>query len=659
MICLILVGDMLLWLSWPLQVVVIPLTMLAVAACLARIAMRHRYVMVSLGVFLMMLGCLAYSGRGEFLAPICKTISAFFISRGEYAWPSFNDGKVLQALLYGLFHASVIVYVLSILFAIFGIELVNKLFVLWRLVLGRQINVFWGYSAEANTLAESMDAKQCGSEVFALNSGRALWVRMQDDASVQALARKGWKWVYDAPGLCRAILCAERHFLLGPNGYENAAQAEVLMRRLQERRKHCKLYVRVDAMADVDMIYKWADRWNNAERGNVEIFIVREEELVARRFLLEHPMLECPRIAVDTSSATVSGDFKVLIVGFGCQGKAILNDIICDSQYLSLKGTPVPFSALIFDKDQASHGAYKALCGDAVARFHLSFVNVDAASSDFWENIRTEMKLKPFNRVVVSLPDDADNISIANGIAKVYKEMRTSSEGVIFARVRNPLMGSCVKTALACGRDGWNFLPFGSIDETYSFDNVVTRKWEKGAIWLNGDYNNKLGEVHDVSADESLWRRTSQFNKESTRASFFHQRNLLRLIGYRVDEKSGLNECFSDDDPKNHLEVLAEDEHLRWLAFHIVRGIKVWRPSDKEIENRIANTGKAALHNAIADLNAHADLVEYSELPDVDSKFDMVNARHGYISNKDTQEKDKGFVRSEAMRQSGLGIKKA
>ena len=97
---------------------------------------------------------------------------------------------------------------------------------------------------------------------------------------------------------------------------------------------------------------------------------------------------------------------------------------------------------------------------------------------------------------------------------------------------------------------------------------------------------------------------------------------------------------------------------MRWMAFHLVRGIKAWNPTDDEIAERIVNTGKAARHNAISDLNAHAGLVDYSELPDVDSRFDAVNVRHGFASGKNAQEKDKGFIRSEAMRQSGLAIRK-
>ena len=268
------------------------------------------------------------------------------------------------------------------------------------------------------------------------------------------------------------------------------------------------------------------------------------------------------------------------------------------------------------------------------------------------------MALAPYNRIVVCLPDDKDNIAIAGDIDKIYKEMRVSSAGVVFARVRNSLIETCVDSAL--GHDGKirSFAPFGSMKETYSFDNIVTRKWEKGAIWLNGDYNNKPGNPHDSSLDALLWKKASQFSKESSRASFFHQRNLLRLIGYSVDEANDCNDCFKDEDAKNHMEVLAEDEHMRWMAFHLVRGIKAWNPTDDEIAERIVNTGKAARHNAISDLNAHADLVDYSELPDVDSRFDAVNVCHGFASSKNAQEKDKGFIRSEAMCQSGLAIRK-
>lgn len=646
------------WTNCVLQVIVVPIVTLAVTARLARIAMRRKFATLIAGLALLMFGCAIYAQQGGLIAPVCNSISSFFLSRGDYGSPSAAGVQDLPGGLYYVFHIAVIVYVLSILLAFFGVGLVNRMAVACRVFFNRPMNVFWGCSDEDCCLAASIGKDADSSVVFALHDKLRLWTQMQDDDVVHELTRIGWKWMYADPGSCRLLLRAERHFILGSNGHENVACAEALVRRIHGNAAKVTLYVRVGAATDADVVYKWADRWNGDDGRNIEIVLVREDALVSRRFLNRYPMLQCPRIKIDTNRATVSGDFKVLILGFGAQGKSLLNDMICDAQYMSAEGGVVPFEAHVFDHDPTSYGAYEAMCAEAVSRYHAKFAQLEIGTAEFWKRIQSEVSHRAYNRVVVCLSDDVENVAIASGIARIYKEMRISPVGVVFARVKNSLVGACVATAWGDDEERRMFTPFGSLDETYSFANVVTRKWEKGAVWLNGDYNKKFDDPHDASLDAMLWKKASSFNKESSRASFFHQRNLMRLIGYCVDETCDINDGFRDDAPKNHLEILAEDEHLRWMAFHFVRGVKVWSPSEQEIEERIAKTGKAAAHNAIADINAHADLVDYSKLPAVDSKFYMVNARHGYISNKDTQEKDKGFVRSEAMRQSGLGIKK-
>lgn len=660
MACTTLINDMPECLVYILRVVVAPLATLALAAWLARIAVRHRYVMLLLGLLLLIVGCAAWSNYKHlgFFEPVCNALPSFFLSRGDYDWPFKAGTPAITEILYDVFHVAVICYVLSILLAFFGIELVNRFSVTYRVVFRRQINVFWGCSKEAQCLAESMAREGRSSVVFALHEARASWMRMQDADSVHALSRRGWNWVRDDPGSCRMLLHAERHFFLGPDGQANVADAEAVLRRIHGNRKPIKLYVRIGPAVDGNVLYTWADRWNSREDVRVEVVVVREEALVSRRFVLRHPMLQSPRIDIDTRNATVIGDFKVLVLGFGSHGRTILNDVICDSQYLTPGKTSVPFEAHVFDKDASSYGTYEAECQEAVSRYHIKFNNVEVGTSDFWRQFRAEMARRPYNRVVVCLPDDRENISVASDIARIYREVCISPSGIVFARVRSSKIGSCVESTFRCNENGRSFIPFGLMDETYSFDSIVTRKWEMGAQWLNGDYNKRPGEPHDANQDAELWRKTSSFNKESSRESFFHQRNLLRLVGYRVDEASDRSDCFNDDDPKNHLDVLAEVEHMRWMAFHFVRGVKVWKPTGHDIEERIRRDGKAASHNAIADINAHADLVDYPELPSVDEKFDAVNARFGFFGSKSTQEKDKGFVRSEAMRQSGLGIMK-
>ena len=587
------------------------------------------------------------------LGAISKSLSAFYPSRGEY------EQDYGQSLWYWLFHLLAIVYVSFILVALFGAEFVNRMRVWGRRrmggLFGWSVNVFWGCGEEAKTIAGGV-AEGKGSVVFVMPENR-LWTSLSDDENIHEIAKSGWKWILGKPGGISWLSSAERHFFMGPDGHRNVADAEALIRPYKGRR--CiTVYVRIGATADDDVLYKWADRWNGVKDKNVEIIIVREESLVSRRFLMDNPMLLCPGIEIDTVTATVAGGFKVLLLGFGAQGESLLNDMICDSQFLAQDRTRVPFEAQVFDRDVTAYGTYEEICHDAVERYHVSFDCLEIGSTAFWRRLKEEMSRKPYNRVVVCLRDDRENIYLASDIARIYREMGLRPSGVVFARVRDSFIVAYVDSTFEGNESARTFTPFGAMRETYSFGNIVTRKWEKGAVWLNGDWGLPSGAPHDELADARSWKGASSFNKESSRASFFFQRNLLRLVGYAVDETSEGNEGFDDACAKNRLDVLAEIEHLRWMAYHLVRGVKVWKPTAHEIEERAERTGKAVKHNAISELNAHADLVEYADLPAVDALFDPINERHGHPRTKDTQEKDKGFIRSEAMSRSGLGIRK-
>lgn len=631
----------------------------AIFVALLCFAMKRRIWIVLFGVVLFLFGVGIYMGwmfppytaaaSEGWMGACSKSLSAFYPSRGEY------EQDFSESCLYWLFHLFAILYVTAIVVMLFGAEFVNRGFLLCRKICRSPLNVFWGFGEEAKTIAKGV-AEGKGSVVFVMPEKR-LWTSLNDDEDVHEVARSGWKWIVGKVGGELWLANATRHFFMGRDGHKNVADAEALIRPYRGRRQ-ISVYVRIGATADDDVLYKWADKWNGDEKKSVEVVIVREESLVSRRFLLDNPMLSCPRIGIETATATVSGDFKVLLLGFGSEGEMLLNDMICDSQYLTSSGSPVQFEAHVFDRNCAAYGGYEELCREAVSRYNIKFENKEIGSAAFWRLFKSEMLKRPYNRIVVCLRDDRENIYVASDIARIYREMRLSPIGIVFARVRDSLVDAYIDSTFKGEISKRAFTQFGAMSDTYSFGNIVTRKWERGAIWLNGDWGMEINAKHDEAKDAAAWKSAPFFNKESSRASFFHQRNLLKLIGYQVDEKSDDNTCFNDNDPKNHLDVLAEDEHLRWMAFHFVRGIKAWKPSAVEIEEVADRTGKKVRHNMIGEFNAHADLVPYADLPKVDALFDPVNARHGHPKEKNTQENDKGFVRSEAMRQSGLGIRK-
>lgn len=577
-------------------------------------------------------------GLDEYIGAILNSLSSFFPSRGDY--------PKTEKVGYWLFHAVVMLYVVSVLLAVFGIECANWIRLLACRLSRRRMNVFWGYGEEADLLARAVSDKE--HVAFALQGVKRAWFRLEKDSTVQRLISNGWKWLFLAYGdIPKFIANAERHFFFSPDGHANVTNAEAVIKSGSRSSKR-KLYVRISALAEDDVLFKWAEKWNNDKDFDIEIFIVREEALVAHELLLRNPMLTCPGIKIEMDTATVGGEFNVLVIGFGIQGEKLLNDMICDAQFLDKSGKRVRLSADVVDRDSTSFGEYSVRCADAVARFNVVFEHFDVWSAEFWTWFEGRMTERPYNRVVVCLQDDRQNIKLGTALADVYISRGLSARNVIFCRIRDTKINQYVESTFEEDECIRKFVPFGALKTIYTFSNILRPQWEAGAIWLNGDYGNANNKPHDENMDADAWKRCSFFNKESTRASFFNQRNFLRLLGYRVDEKDSRNACFDANDMRIHLDILAKCEHLRWVAWHFVRGVKRWRPTKEDLEVIANQNGEKVKHNRIKELNAHADLVEFDELPAVDALFGTEN----------TQNNDKRFVRSEAFRRSGLGIRK-
>ena len=115
------------WVNFILQVIAAPLVAVVLVVWFARITVRHRYVTMIVGLFLLIIGCALHFKQGALLAPVCNTMSSFFPSRGDYGWVAQSDMNSGYSQLYYVFHIAVIVYVLSVLFALLGIGIVNVL----------------------------------------------------------------------------------------------------------------------------------------------------------------------------------------------------------------------------------------------------------------------------------------------------------------------------------------------------------------------------------------------------------------------------------------------------------------------------------------------------------------------------------------------------
>lgn len=660
-----------------LLAVLLAVITLYVIAFFAKAAVKSRRTMIYVGLSLILFGCLEYSdiasGFGNPFVGVCTAFQAFFPSRGGY-----DDGTAVKSLplwrvcAYWFFQYAVLVYSLSIVVAFFGIEFVNTMAVKRRIRNRRQVNIFWDFSNEARWLAEKIisgDKNVAGttlednrdSIVFALRESKRSWLRAQDTEAVQILAKEGWKWLYGAPGKAMFLNRAKRHFFLGSNGHENVAGANALVQSYNGENS-IQVFVRVDSAADDDVLYAWADKLNRGGK-NIEVVVVREEAIVSCRFLWEHPMLDCPEIQIypKVPKAVVEGRFRLLIIGFGNQGERLMSDSICDAQFLGKDGKSVPIEISVVDRDEASFGWYKGNCRPACEKYGIEFTKLDVEKAAFWDWLRAKER---FSRIIVCTKDDRLNISIAHDISKLYKikhanmwqSYRKPGQAIVYARVRDALISQYVN-ATYDGEDA-PFMTFGSMEDIYN-RALVENKWRDAAIWVNGLYY----EAKDKGEADRKWREARSFDRESSFASAFHQRNLLRLAGCEIADKHRGGAAATALSVQNLADALGDVkcdafgriEHLRWMAFHLVRGIERWCPTEKELRGLKAAGRKIKANMLLkaGERPVHAALVEFDELPKVDALFNGVDEScNSHLQNYDTA-LTYGF---EAIRAAGFDI---
>ncbi len=93
------------------------------------------------------------------------------------------------------------------------------------------------------------------------------------------------------------------------------------------------LYVRIEAPSD-ELTYQ---TWAANVREFVTPVLVRESQLVAKDFIKKYPLLNIPRVAekIDTTTALVDVEkINILLIGLGSTGQDILNEIICNGQFV-------------------------------------------------------------------------------------------------------------------------------------------------------------------------------------------------------------------------------------------------------------------------------------------------------------------------------------
>ena len=532
-----------------------------------------------------------------------RAISAFFPSRG-----GFEHIDRRHRFHYFVFHLLVIAFVAAVMFSHFGRGLVNR-FKKRYVIRQGVMNVFWGVDDVGQMLARNIVETTPDQEVVFLLPDDVRFDEERFKEVVWQLDLIGAVWVLaDLEHPSHSNVRGHRHFFLDESGHRNVSRANQLvavMKKCGVRNPDgVYLYVRIEANEDEKIFFKWAE---NVKEYVTPIFI-RESDMIAKRFIEVNPMLNCPHITINPEQATVSGSFRVLLLGLGTTGQSILREMVSNGQFKGTSG----FSADVIEDNPAVVEAYKAQHEEAMREYGIKFVdNVKIEGSGFDVFLAKNMRL--YNRIVVCLSGDVMNIRVASRIEHfVTPEGIGPDPDVLFVRVSDPNRRSYFDP-----KSGMKL--FGDLRDVYSLATLDFDPIDTMAKILHGEWEKDKSAAGLTRA----WHRASFNDQRSSRASALGERNLARILGFEVvavsDERIAVKEeefyaaLAAAVGATTRETILAEDEHLRWNAYHRMLGYSCWDMKNPPLEQ--VPQKKA---NQLETLGKHACLVDFAALPDVD-----------------------------------------
>lgn len=553
----------------------------------------------------------------KILSPINNTLSIFFPSRGSYD-ETGNDSIHFQAI-----HLLSYLFFAMLAFSIFGRRLINRS--RYPLITYSHRNIFWGDSPGGMLLAQHLIETTIMQQAIFVVSETIKEDEEKDKALFERIDSMGAIALYRNFQKKNKMPRGEKHFFLTEDQDFNVIMALKVVESHQQSKRKIKLYVRTE-MENIGHLFPAG--------SNIEVNIFNQSDLTARQFVQNKPMLDLVP-AEKKVDLKVDYNFRVLVLGFGWTGREMLNKTICDSQFVGSS-----FEATILDKDfYENQGDYPLLYDECIKEYNLSFESkeistVGSSASYQW----LEDNIKNYDRIFVTLGDD--NLNLEAGIAiyrLFFKQGLYDTKSKVFVHIKDAEM-YCYKTL--------SISLFGRLDDIYTVDVVINEQMDTVAKLVHFFYMKGLPETIIPSEVEALWNRENNiFNRDSSRAVAMNVKNTIALFS----SEDGFDKIVSNP---SAFDILAENEHLRWNAFHYTKGVRRWdlsAISEKETESKKKEAGILLYHSC---------LIKFSELGKVDDKINLnrkqfnidntIKISKGEIESKpdiDMQENDRKIVR--------------
>ena len=561
------------------------------------------------------------------LDSVLRAIGAFLPGRGSFETFSGDRSRVS----YYAFHSCVALYLGMWFFSLVGSSFVNRLRRWWTC--DKRLHVFWGTSRQGMLLAGDIVRTSVWRQVEFNFPVEAFADHVERERLTDVADKFRGIWLFLDYG--RFGMEAARgayHYFLGDDAKENIRLANRLiecMRLSNGGKREKTFYLRLESSHDEKVFVEWA-KW--AREQGVNPVVIRENEMIARQFACDHSPLRDPKTKIDTASARVVSGVSTLLVGFDGTGVELFNQLMCASQFAGMDGGVVPFPVTVVDQDGERWHKYVESAPEIAQEqcgYPVDFKCMDPAGERFSSFLRSSRA--QFDRIIICATGDDEAIRQVLFVTGVLKELDDVQTRVFVKICDADVYGGIISRLrrVTC---------FGDLAELYTmrfFDNSALDCMAKRLNWVwAGGQGSSGGSGSEHNAIELLWREADYYKRQASRASALGELNLLYLLGYerraagalaapgsgsleyQVDSAWLSNKELSDA----RLDVLAENEHLRWNAYQRTHGVRRW---DMERPLPIEDVSVSKKANQIERFGRHAALVDFKDLSAVDLRIEL------------------------------------
>ena len=339
--------------------------------------------------------------------------------------------------------------------------------------------------------------------------------------------------------------------------------------------------------------------------------ITHDIDLITRQMIKMHPPSECHALKFN-EIGVASHNFTVMILGFGAVGQSAFLHLAMNGQFVGSR-----MHAIIVDKDVDllrdpflhRRPGLKLCC-------EMEFMGYDVRSAKFFELLK---EIDRADYIVVALDSDEMNKKTAIDIRLHYER---AGAGIFpFIAVYEKSGGSQDETQFE------NIFCFGGQEDLYKESVIIRNEADLLAKAVNDAY----------TGGKQPWQDLDWFTQESNRAAADFIPSMLKLA--KLDEKEAMVKDNLTDDG-TIAEILAQTEHLRWIAFKAAMGYLPM--SLEEMNRRFENYGgkknsREHLDFCRRDSNTrvHVCLAAWDELDEISEAYRELARRAGNLKERE------------------------